>query len=65
MSKGLGAICKTNKCNCDNPEWKITDKRKVKSGKQFGKTIYLIYCMNCKTQWETSAKYAEELDKNK
>jgi len=62
MARGLGSIYKTNKCNCDNPKWEIRDKRKVRSGKQFGKVIYLIYCYSCKTQWETSASYARELE---
>jgi hypothetical protein len=64
MSNKLDEIRKTNKCNCENPKWTIADKRIVKSGKQCGKIIYLIYCMNCKTQWATCAKYAKELDKN-
>jgi hypothetical protein len=64
MNRGLGVIYKTDKCCCNNPKWNILDKRKVKSGKQFGKTVYLVSCINCKSQWETSAKYAEELETN-
>lgn len=62
MSRGMGSIYKTNKCNCDNKNWNIVNKKNIKSGKQSGKIIYIIYCNNCKKQWETSAKYAQELD---
>jgi hypothetical protein len=61
MARGLGAINKTNKCNCENPTWDIITTKTVKSGKQYGKKVYVIRCSNCKSQWETSAKYAQEL----
>lgn len=63
MARGQGSIYKTKKCKCNNPNWQLTAKSKVKTGKHFGKIKYLIFCSNCKSQWETSAKYAKELFK--
>lgn len=62
MGRGFGAIAKTNKCICENPKWSIVHKHKIMSGKQIGKIIYMLRCSNCGSQWETSAKYAKELD---
>ena len=63
MARGNGAIRRTNKCKCESPKWQPAAKRQIKIGKQFGKTMYMIYCSNCKSQWETSARYAKELFK--
>lgn len=63
MARGLGVVLKTKKCNCKNPKWSIVHKRKVTSGKQYGKIIYTLSCSSCGNQWETPSKYAEELER--
>lgn len=65
MAKGLGGVHRTKKCACDNPSWDIVHKRKITSGKQLGKIAYTLSCLNCRSQWETTAKYAEQLDADK
>lgn len=64
MARGMGTIYKTTKCICDNPDmskWSIVHKTTIKSGKNFGKVKALVYCETCNHQWETSAKYIEQL----
>ena len=63
MARGMGSVYKTHKCNCDNPKWEIINKRKIRSGKQLDKTVYMICCNNCRNQWETTGVYAKKLEK--
>lgn len=46
----------TKKCACNNPNWEIVKKEKVRSGRNFGRTKYLLYCRNCGAQWKTMSK---------
>lgn len=64
MARGMGATYKTTRCICENPDmsnWSIVRKTTIQSGKQFGKVKALVYCDKCHHQWETSAKYIEQL----
>ncbi len=63
MARGWGSVKRTKKCMCDNKKWNVVHQRKVMVGKNFGKTMYTVYCNNCRAQWETLAKYAEKLAK--
>ena len=57
MSRGLGASASGKSCSCNPKEksnWNIVEY----AGKK--KTVY---CNKCHAQWDTSAKYVEELSK--
>ena len=57
MARGLGASASGKSCNCnpkDKSNWNIVGY----AGKK--KTVY---CNKCHAQWDTSAKYVEELSK--
>lgn len=57
MARGLGASASGKSCNCnpkDKSNWNIVGY----AGKK--KTVY---CNKCHAQWDTSAKYVEELQK--
>ena len=52
----------TKSCKCNNPNHKIVMTTTVKSGKNFGKTKYLIYCNNCKAQWWSFKKGEKDVE---
>lgn len=57
MARGLGASASGKSCSCevkDKSNWEIIGY----AGKK--KTVY---CSKCKSQWDTSAKYVNELNK--
>lgn len=57
MARGLGSSASGKSCSCypkDKNNWNIVGY----SGKK--KTVY---CNKCHAQWDTSAKYVEELSK--
>lgn len=57
MSKSFGSSASGKSCSCipkDKSKWEIigyAGKKKI------------IYCNKCKAQWDSSAKYVEELPK--
>ena len=56
MSKSLGDIYISKKCNCDISNWV---KYKTKSRNL--NSNYLIHCNKCQAQWYSKAKYVEKL----
>jgi hypothetical protein len=57
MSRGLGASASGHSCICnpkDRTNWQIVGY----AGKK--KTVY---CNKCRSQWDSSAKYVDELPK--
>ena len=57
MARGLGVSASGKSCSCnpkDKSNWNIVGY----AGKK--KTVY---CNKCHAQWDTSAKYVEELSK--
>jgi len=62
MSRGMGNSASGKSCNCEikNKEnWKIIGYIKYRGLK----TGYIINCNKCFNQWNTKAKYCENLEK--
>lgn len=49
----------TKKCRCDNPDYKVELTKRVRSGKNYRKVKYLLYCRSCGSQWWTTVKPKE------
>ena len=46
----------TTKCKCNSPKHSLVKVSTVKTGKNFGKTKYLLCCENCHAQWWSFSK---------
>ena len=62
MARGFGELAKNKPCICENKsEWYVEHIRIIQKGKLFGKKVAIVCCRQCNGNWNTSAKYIENL----